>query len=139
MLFFAILAIGDAYGETFSTARTRAVWVSPTVPLVNNPSVVSYTNLQSAWDGRPRPGRSWLRAEDSSHEGLGSRSAAISLGIAAALASLRLQSGRRLAMSFTAGNELAHMRLTSTGRQRSSARMAAGEEGKAAEEAPERR
>jgi len=52
MLFIAIVALGYAYLETLATPRTRKVWVSPAVPLANNPSLVSYTKLHSAWDGR---------------------------------------------------------------------------------------
>ena len=82
MLFIAILALVDAYVETFATPRTRKVWVSPAVPLANSPSLVSYTKLHSAWDGRRGPGSSWTRAADSGVEGRGSFFAAFAVGFA---------------------------------------------------------
>ena len=128
MLFIAILALVDAYVETFATPRTRKVWVSPAVPLANSPSLVSYTKLHSAWDGRSG-------AADSGAEGRGSFSAAFAVGFAAALAGLRLQSGRKVATALLAGKELVHVRSTSTER-RSTVRMAAGGERKAVAKAP---
>ena len=135
MLFIAILALVDAYVETLATPRTRKVWVSPAVPLANSPSLVSYTKLHSAWDGRRGPGSSWTRAADSGAEGRGSFFAAFAVGFAAALAGLRLQSGRKVATALVAGKELVHVRSTSTER-RSTVRMAAGGEGKAVAKAP---
>ena len=129
MLFIAIVALGYAYLETLATSRTRKVWVSPAVPLANNPSLVSYTKLHSAWDGRSG-------AADSGAEGRGSFSAAFAVGFAAALAGLRLQSGRKVALALVAGKESAHMRLTSTKSRRSALRMAAGGEGEAVAIAP---
>ena len=135
MLFIAILAFVDAYVETFATPRTRKVWVSPAVPLANSPSLVSYTKLHSAWDGRRGPGSSWTRAADSGAEGRGSFFAAFAVGFAAALAGLRLQSGRKVATALLAGKELVHVRSTSTERRRT-LRMAAGGERKAVAKAP---
>ena len=128
MLFIAILALVDAYVETFATPRTRKVWVSPAVPLANSPSLVSYTKLHSAWDGRSG-------AADSGVEGRGSFSAAFAVGFAAALAGLRLQSGRKVATALLAGKELVHVRSTSTERRRT-LRMAAGGGRKAVAKAP---
>ena len=128
MLFIAILALGYAYLETLATPRTRKVWVSPAVPLANSPSLVSYTKLHSAWDGRSG-------AADSGAEGRGSFSAAFAVGFAAALAGLRLQSGRKVATALLAGKELVHVRSTSTER-RSALRMTAGDEGEAVAKAP---
>ena len=136
MLFIAILALVDAYVETLATPRTRKVWVSPAVPLAPNPSLVSYTKFRSAWDGRRGPASSsWTRAADSGAEGRGSFSAAFAVGFAAALAGLRLQSGRKFATSLVAGKELVHVRSTSTER-RSALRMTAGDEGEAVAKAP---